>query len=100
MASRRVVIFLLFIVTKILRKQFKKPYQQNNENFAKFKNPCIVNCHIMKNLWYLQEACGNLMINFARPKRMITYRPPASKSRKWLMGKKECILPGLIHLQG
>jgi len=30
---------------KILRKQLKKPYRYNNENF---ENPCGANCHIMK----------------------------------------------------
>ena len=32
--------FSLFIMIKILRKQFKKPHQCNNEKFVIIENPC------------------------------------------------------------
>jgi len=41
---------LLFIMTKILRKQFKKPHQYINENFVNIymKIHAVLNCHTMK----------------------------------------------------
>ena len=55
--------FSLFIMTKILRKQCKKPHQCNNENYKTimknlqiFENSCSANFHIMKILWYLQKS--------------------------------------------
>ena len=50
--------FSLFIMIKILRKQFKKPHQCNNEKFVIIEIRAVKNCHIMKILWYFQKSCG------------------------------------------
>jgi len=47
--------FSLFIMTKILRKQCKKPTIM--KILYIFENQCGANSHIMKILWYLQKAC-------------------------------------------
>ena len=58
--------FSLFIMTKILRKQFKKPHQYNNEKFVKIH---VVQIAIS---WKFCGTCQkhadrnrNLLINFA-----------------------------------
>ena len=71
---RAVGHFSLFIMAKILRKQYKKPHQYNNENFMIFENPCGANCHIMKFCGTYKKHAGgngNLIINFAWPKLII-----------------------------
>ena len=64
--------FSLFIMPKILRKQYKKPYHYNTEILWILENPCGANCHIMKFFGTCKKHVGgngNLIINFAWPNK-------------------------------
>ena len=64
--------FSLFIMTKILRKQFKKPHQYNNENFVNILKSMLCKLPYDENFVILAKSMRaetgiNLMINFAWP---------------------------------